>query len=156
MFRVDGVQKEWTSLGVLKETRKKIKEIAKRENLRMYEVVELLVNKYAVEQKYERRGKQYHAGYTVDRELWYAFKLVNSVAQLKFVVEEVKDESKIEEYKSMTEKTIEQIEERLGLDLSRLKKLIDKFIEKPTGKNKFVLNDEVKKAMAEIIFSFIS
>jgi len=48
--------------------------------------------------------------------------------------------------------TINQIEERLGVDLDNVKKAIDKFLENPNGRAKANLNDETKFAMVKILF----
>lgn len=77
---------------------------------------------------------------------------MNSVAQLKFAVEEFNDEDRVSFYKRLTMQTISQIEDRLGVDLSNVKKAIEKYVENPTGKNKANLNDETKVAMARILF----
>jgi len=145
-------KKRWVSIGVTEELRDLIKQVSKRENIRMYQVVEIAIRRYLTEQKYKRRDREYHAGYTIDKELWYAFKLVNSIAQLKFVVEEFDEESKVKQYHKLTLKTISQIEERLGIDLDNVKKAIEKFVDNPNGVTKAKLNDETKVAMARILF----
>jgi len=142
----------WKSIGVKEEVKKIVDEIAKRRGLKKYEVVELAIRQFAKEQKYKRGEKEYHWGYDIDRELWYAFKLVNSIAQLKFAVEEFNDENRVSFYKRLTMQTISQIEERLGVDLDNVKKAVEKFVENPIGKNKANLNDETKVAMARILF----
>jgi len=140
------------TVGVKEEVKQIIDEIARRRGWKKYKVVELAIRQFAKEQKYSRGEKKYHWGYDIDRNIWYAFKLVNSVAQLKFAVEEFNDENRINLYKNLTMQTINQIEERLGVDLDNVKKAIDKFLENPNGRTKANLNDETKFAMVKILF----
>jgi len=146
----------WTCVGVKSDVKKIIDEIAKRRGMKKCEVVEVAVRQLLKEQKYKRGEKEYHWGYDIDRPLWYAFKLANSVAQLKTIVElngdEKGDEKKINEYRNMTMNTINQIEERLGVDLDNVKRAIDRFLKTPNGRMKAYLNDETKVAMARILF----
>jgi len=140
------------TVGVKEDVKEIIDEIARRRGWKKYKVVELAIRQFAKEQKYGKKEKKYHWGYDIDRNIWYAFKLVNSVAQLKFAVEEFNDESRINLYKNLTMQTINQIEERLGVDLDNVKKAIDKFLENPNGRTKANLNDETKFAMVKILF----
>jgi len=140
------------TVGVKEEVKQIIDEIARRRGWKKYKVVELAIRQFAKEQKYGKKEKKYHWGYDIDRNIWYAFKLVNSVAQLKFAVEEFNDENRINLYKNLTMQTINQIEERLGVDLDNVKKAIDKFLENPNGRTKANLNDETKFAMVKILF----
>ena len=140
------------TVGVREEVKQIIDEIARRRGWKKYKVVELAIRQFAKEQKYGKKERKYHWGYDIDRNIWYAFKLVNSVAQLKFAVEEFNDESRINLYKNLTMQTINQIEERLGVDLDNVKKAIDKFLENPNGRTKANLNDETKFAMVKILF----
>ena len=142
----------WTCVGIKSDVKKIIDEIAKRRGMKKCEVVEVAIRRFATEQKYKRGEKEYHWGYNLDRELWYAFKLANSVAQLKTIIELNGDEKKINEYRNMTMNTINQIEERLGVDLDNVKRAIDRFIKNPNGRMKAYLNDETKVAMARILF----
>jgi len=144
--------KGWKSIGVREEVKKIIDEIAKRRGWKKYKVVELAIRQFAKEQKYGKKEKKYHWGYDIDRNLWYAFKLVNSVAQLKTIVDEFDDEGKIKEYVNMTMRTIDQIEDRLGIDMEDVRKALNKFLKNPEGKNKAKLNDETKMAMLRILF----
>jgi len=140
------------TVGVKEEIKQIIDEIARRRGWKKYKVVELAIRQFAKEQKYGKKEKKYHWGYDIDRNIWYAFKLVNSVAQLKFAIEEFNDENRINLYKNLTMQTINQIEERLGVDLDNVKKAIDKFLENPNGRTKANLNDETKFAMVKILF----
>ena len=142
----------WTCVGIKSDVKKIIDEIAKRRGMKKCEVVEVAIRRFATEQKYKRGEKEYHWGYNLDRELWYAFKLANSVAQLKTIIELNGDEKKINEYRNMTMNTINQIEERLGVDLDNVKRAIDRFLKNPNGRMKAYLNDETKVAMARILF----
>jgi len=140
------------AVGVKEEVKQIIDEISKRRGFKKYQVVELAIRQFAKEQKYGRKEKKYHWGYDIDKQIWYAFKLVNSVAQLKTVIDLSLDNDTVNEYKNLTMKTINQIEERLGIDMDNVKKALEKFIENPTGRNKANLNDETKMAMARILF----
>lgn len=140
------------TVGVKEDVKQIIDEIARRRGLKRYKVVELAIRQFAKEQKYGKKEKKYHWGYDIDRNVWYAFKLVNSIAQLKFAIEEFNDESRINLYKNLTMQTINQIEERLGVDLKDVRKAIDKFLENPNGRTKANLNDETKMAMVRILF----
>jgi len=140
------------TVGVKEDVKQIIDEIAKRRGWKKYQVVETAIRQFAKEQKCGKGEKKYHWGYDIDRNIWYAFKLVNSVAQLKFAVEEFNDENRINLYKNLTMQTINQIEERLGVDLDNVKKAIDKFLENPNGRAKANLNDETKFAMVKILF----
>jgi len=140
------------TVGVKEDVKQIIDEIARRRGWKKYKVVELAIRQFAKEQKYGQKEKKYHWGYDIDRNIWYAFKLVNSIASLKTIVDEFDDEGKIREYMNMTMRTIDQIEERLGIDMGNVKKALEKFIENPTGKNKANLNDETKFAMVKILF----
>ena len=141
------------TVGVKEDVKQIIDEIARRRGWKRYKVVELAIRQFAKEQKYGKKEKKYHWGYDIDRNVWYAFKLVNSIAQLKFAIEEFNDESRINLYKNLTMQTINQIEERLGVDLKDVRKAIDKFLENPNGRTKANLNDETKMAMVRILFS---
>lgn len=141
----------WRSVGIKDDTWKIIDEISRRRKIKKYQVVDLAVRQFLVEQKYKRGLKEYHCGYDIDRNIWYAFKLANSVAQLKFVVEEIGDDSKVRKYMGYTNQTVEQIENRLNIDLSNVRKAIKKFVDNPNGETKKILNDETKFAMAKII-----
>jgi len=140
------------SVGVREDVKEIIDEISKRRGFKKYQVVELAIRQFAMEQKYGRKEKKYHWGYDIDKQIWYAFKLVNSVAQLKTVIDLSLDNDTVNEYKNLTMKTINQIEERLGIDMDNVKKALEKFIENPTGRNKANLNDETKMAMLRILF----
>ena len=142
----------WKHIAVKEDVKKIVDEVAKRRGLKKYQVIELAIRQFAKEQTYKSGDKEYHHGYDVDRGLWYAFKLVNSVAQLKHAVEQKFDERDIMRYKKKTLATINQIETRLGVDLNNVKSAIDTFIETPQGKQSAKLNDETKLAMARIIF----
>lgn len=142
----------WKSIGVKEDLKKIVDEVAKRRGFKKYQVVELAIRQFVKEQKYGKKEKKYHWGYDIDRNVWYAFKLVNSVAQLKFAVEEFNDEDRVSFYKKLAMQTINQIEERLGVDLDNVRKALEKFLENPTGKNKANLNDETKMAMVRILF----
>lgn len=140
----------WKSVGIKDETWKIIDEISRRRRIKKYQVVDLAVRQFLFEQKYKRGSREYHCGYDIDRNIWYAFKLVNSIAQLKLVVEEMRDNKKISKYINYTMETIEQIENRLNIDLSNVRKAIKKFVDNPNGENKKKLNDETKFIMAKI------
>jgi len=140
------------AVGVKEEVKQIIDEISRRRGFKKYQVVELAIRQFAKEQKYGMKEKKYHWGYDIDRNVWYAFKLVNSIASLKTIVDEFDDENKIKEYKNMTMRTIDQIKERLGIDMDNVKKAVEKFIDNPTGRNKAHLNDETKMAMLRILF----
>jgi len=142
--------KKFVSLGVPEEVKHLIKKIAKRERMKIYETVEIAIRQFLNELTYKRGEKRYHAGYTIDRDIWYAFKLVNSVAQLKMAREELNGE-KVEKYHRMTLATLKQISERLNLDTKDLERAIDKFLKEPTGINKANVNDKTKVLMARII-----
>ncbi|HIP92677.1 MAG TPA: ribbon-helix-helix domain-containing protein [Thermotoga sp.] len=142
----------WSSVAVRHEIKEMIDEISKRRKVPKSRLVEEAIMMYIKEQKL--KGK-YHWGYDIDRNIWYGFKLVNSIAQLKLVIElaeqGVVEKEKVEEYRKMTENTIQQIEERLGINLNTLKRALRKFIEKPNGITKKELNDETKYLMAKIV-----
>jgi len=140
------------AVGVKEEVKQIIDEISRRRGFKKYQVVELAVRQLAKEQKYGKKEKKYHWGYDIDKQIWYAFKLVNSVAQLKTVIDLSLDNDTVNEYKNLTMKTINQIEERLGIDMENVRKAIEKFLENPTGRNKANLNDETKMAMVRILF----
>jgi len=140
------------AVGVKEEVKQIIDEISRRRGFKKYQVVELAVRQFAKEQKYGKKEKKYHWGYDIDKQIWYAFKLVNSVAQLKTVIDLSLDNDTVNEYKNLTMKTINQIEERLGIDMENVRKAIEKFLENPTGRNKANLNDETKMAMVRILF----
>lgn len=140
------------AVGVKEDVKEIIDEISRRRGFKKYQVVELAIRQFAKEQKYGRKEKKYHWGYDIDKQIWYAFKLVNSVAQLKTVIDLSLDNDTVNEYKNLTMKTINQIEERLGIDMENVKKALEKFIENPTGRNKANLNDETKMAMLRILF----
>jgi len=143
----------WKNVAVKEDVKKIIDEISKKRGIKRYQVVELAIRQFAREQKYRRDEKEYHCGYDIDRELWYAFKLVNSIAQLKHAIELKLDDASVKRYVSKTFETISQIENRLGVDLSNVKTAINKFLDTPNGKMSANLNDETKMAMARIIFS---
>ena len=142
----------WSSIAIRSEVKKIIDEISSRRKIAKSKIVEEAIMMYVKEQKL--KGK-YHWGYDVDRNIWYGFKLVNSVAQLKLIVElaeqGVIEKDKVKEYKRMTENTIQQIEERLGINMNTLKRALNKFLEKPNSKTKKDLNDETKYLMAKIV-----
>jgi len=142
----------WKTIGVKEDVKKIVDEIAKRRGMKKYEVVELAIRQFMVEQKYKRGEKAYHWGYDIDKNLWYSFKLINSVAQLKTVIDLKMDEKVVEQFKRMTLNTISQIEDRLGVDLGNVRRAVEKFVERPAGKTKAKLNDETKVAMARILF----
>jgi len=100
----------------------------------------------------------------IDRVVWYAFKLSNSVAMFKRTVNVLDDailkdssgsdlaiSNKINSELQRTIRTVEQIESRLDLDLTEVKDAIYNFIEERDGKATRDLNDAVKKAMVKII-----
>jgi len=140
------------AVGVKEDVKQIIDEIAKRRGFKKYQVVELAIRQFAKEQKCGKGEKKYHWGYDIDRNIWYAFKLVNSIAQLKTVIDLNLDNDTVNEYKNLTMKTINQIEERLGIDLDNVKKALEKFLENPNGRTKANLNDETKMAMVRILF----
>jgi len=142
----------WTAVAVRSDIKKMIDEISKRRKIARSKIVEEAILMYIKEQKLKDR---YHWGYDIDRNIWYGFKLVNSISQLKLIIElaeqSVIDKNKIREYIKMTENTIQQIEERLGINLNTLKRALKKFIEKPNGYTKKELNDETKYWMSKIV-----
>ena len=141
----------WRTIIVKDETKKIIDEISKRRGIARSKLVEEAIMMYAKEQKLSK----YHWGYDIDRNIWYGFKLVNTVAQLKLVIELAEqgmvEKEKVEEYKKMTENTIKQIEERLGINMNTLKIALKKFLEKPNDITKKDLSDETKYWMAKIV-----
>ena len=144
-------KKVWKMIGVPEELKNLVDRIAKRERMKKYEVVETAITQFAMAQTYKRRGKEYLAGYTIDRAFWYMFKLANSVAQLKMAVELELSESEVKQYYDSTMKTIEQIEERLNVELDDLRRAIENYVKKPNNTSKVKVNDETKFAMMRIL-----
>ena len=142
-------------MGVRRETKELIRKIAKTQKMRMCDVVELAIRQYATQQTYKRRTskgtKEYRGGMTIGKEAWYSFKLVNSIAQLKFVVDNVRNKKDILLFAQKTFETINQIESRLGIKLNDLRMAIDKYLKNPSGRNKAYLNDKTKMAMVRIL-----
>jgi len=100
----------------------------------------------------------------LDKALWYCFKLVNGMAMYKQTVSlaeayntygsefgDVLTKEYVKGQKEKFIKTIDQIERRLNVDLTKILDAVDELEENPKGKVVAKLNDEVKKAMLKII-----
>jgi len=148
--RVKKGAKRFVSVGVPEPIKEMIKKVAKRQKMRIYQVVEMAIRQYITEQTYKKGEKTYHAGYTIDRKIWYAFKLANSIAQLKMAKSEL-DKEKVEKYHEMTLNTLNQLATRLNVDTKEVESAIDEFLKNPTGINTAKLNDATKILMARIV-----
>jgi len=83
----------------------------------------------------------------LDKAAWYSFKLASSIGALK----ENPSQQNLELFKT----TCRQLEDRLGLDLSLLRKAAEDYVKHPSTQNKIELNDLTKLVIADIITKFI-
>jgi len=80
---------------------------------------------------------------TIDKISWYIVKLSTSVSEFKLNPSE-------ENYNRLI-KTMNQIKERLGVDLSLLSKIVETYKKDPSIDNRIELNDALKLLIFELI-----
>lgn len=95
----------------------------------------------------------YLSHYTVnysmlDKCIWYAFKLSNSVGEFKAGT------NKALKYEQLM-KTVNEIERRLGIDCSELKTAIEQYMKKRSKANKTTLNETCKYVMHKILMKAV-
>jgi len=135
---------KYTTVKIPRYLHEKIKEISQSIGMRQWILVEQAINLWLSIRKLKDRGK---ARSRVDRASWYAFKLAQSIGQLKA-------KPTIENLEQ-TLKTLEQIEKRLNIDCKYLKEAIKWFMEKKDTESVITLNDETKLVIADIIYKLL-
>jgi len=135
---------KYTTVKIPKYLHEKIKEISESNGMKQWVLVEQAINLWLSIRKLKNKGK---ARSRVDRASWYAFKLAQSIGQLKA--------NPTVENLQQTLRTIEQIEKRLNVDCKYLKEAIKWFMEKKDTESIITLNDETKLVIADIIHKLL-
>ena len=145
---VPGSKSKYVSISVPRPLHARIKELARKKHTTIINVVEEAIGHLEI---------LYRRPYTksdlplLDKVSWYIFKLVNSVGAFK-------ENNSLDNYTKLL-RTIDQIEERLLIDLSLLKHVVQKLSpeKKKTlkPKDKIELNEVTKQAVAQLIDLFI-
>jgi len=146
-----GNKKKWTHIAVPLVLKKLIKRISTSQGIPMCKVVENAIAVTLVKKRALVRGKKRVVGYTVDRDFWYAFKLANTISYVKAAIDFELNNAEVDKWFNKAIETIEQIEDRLNLDFSDLKKKLKKYVENKSWNYKKDVNDETKLAMTKIM-----
>jgi len=138
----------------------KISELALKNNLKKYEVIEKLLDGYKLK-LYEKLDLNPER---LNKYAWYIFKLVNSILVIKNLIlikikvfqglEELVEPLINPEIQSAIEKleeTIEQIESRLCIKLNWVRTAVEDFVRNPGVKNIQKLNDTVVKIIEDLM-----
>jgi len=151
------VREKRTTVRVPVWLRDDLKRVANAMNVPMWKVIHTAIEKKGLEFIEETIRKGVIAEKKLDKAMWYAFKLINSIAYLKKTVELYKDglieEEDVKAELNATMRTLAQIEERLGVDVENVREAIEKFLNNPNGKTTANLNDNVKLAVVRIIMT---
>jgi len=139
---------KWCTIRVPKELKDQLDEIAKNyeahKNDAYWRIIAKAVAHYKPSLQAGFKKKQIPR---LDKAAWYAFKLASSIGALK--------ENPTPQNLDLLKTTCQQLEDRLGLDLSLLRKAAEDFTKHPTTQNKIELNDLTKLVIADIITKFI-
>lgn len=129
----------WKMVRVPKELHDRISTLADREGVAKWKIVSRALTFL---ESWRRAGNVKKLP-RFDKACWYIYKLASSVGIFKEVPSD-------DNYQKLL-KTISQIEERLGIDCSLLKKAVEDYKRRPTVSNKIELNDVTKLVIGDII-----
>jgi len=133
-----------TTIRVPVEIRDTIRSLAQKRKVPYWKIVHESVTHYRL--AYLSHFVQ-HTG-KLNRAAWYAYKLAASVGEYR------RDPCK--ETYEMLQRTIQQIEGRLGVDCSLLRKAVEVYAAKPDRRNRQLLNDAAKSVVGEVIATILS
>ncbi|RLG33791.1 hypothetical protein DRN97_04180 [Methanosarcinales archaeon] len=157
--------KEWKSIKIPLSLYQTITAVASRENTTKYHVIASALaktGKLSDEEFEELLAKNIMA---VDRRVWYSFKLINGFAMFKqlAIVSNFPSLQRNKEIKEYVEKekkkflgTIEQVEKRLKVDLSDIRKIVEYISGDNSGTEVAKINDTVKRKVIEILTKVVS
>jgi len=150
----------WKSIKVPYEVHTILKAKAKRENVAMHKAIVSAILAAEDGDLAEAAEKIPVQAKNIDKALWYCFKLVNGVAMYKQALimkgrisgayVTAMEEYRVEQREKLFN-TLNQIEERLKVDLTEVQKQIKALEKNTTGRDIMGLNDTLKKAMLQII-----
>jgi len=130
----------WTTIKVPKELIPKIKEVSEKEGRAYWRVLTEALSFYTTQKRKPRVKEDLPA---LDKCSWYIAKCAMSVGALK--------ENPSEANLAYLRRTLNQIEERLGVDTSLLLKVAEDYVKKQDTHNKMELNMSLKMLIVDII-----
>ena len=126
----------WKSVTVPEPLYVRLREVAAKRGVAIWQLLEEMLSFYV-------GGGGVSCGGDLDRAAYYILKLVYSVSALKI--------NPTTENMEWLEKTLAQLEERLGVDCKNILPAAKKYTDNPTGKNKHTLNMTTKHCIKTII-----
>ena len=120
-----------------------IRQMANSDGVPMWQFVQKAVTHYLA--NYRAHFKDVS---NLDKAAWYAFKLSSSIGEFKA--------NPSDENLQMLLKTVEQVGNRLGIDVAALIGAIHRYKEKPNKKNRWALNDQAKLVVAQIMMKLLA
>jgi len=91
----------------------------------------------------------------LDRISWYIEKLIISIQTLKVYTEELKDKDKVFRQLQRVNNVLNQINERLGINVDNAINSIKKYVDNPNVDNTIELNENVKEIVKQLIKKLI-
>jgi len=91
----------------------------------------------------------------LDRVSWYIEKLIISIQTLKVYVEDIKDKNKVFNQLQRVNNVLNQISERLGINVDNVISSVKKYVDNPNVDNTISLNESVKEIVKQLIKKLI-
>ena len=128
----------WKLIKVPKELHSLIFTLARRQKTSAWRVIQKALAYYTTILR-----SQHRAALPLEKVSWYTFKISSSVGEFKA--------RPTEKNLQFLEKTCRQIQERLGIDTSRVLFCAQQYYKAQTSKNRMALNDATKIVVSQII-----
>jgi len=126
---------KWKTISIPENIYRQIQKIARFKKIAMWKVLVEMISAYqAARRDFKKRS-------ITDKTIWYITKLTLSVGEFRG--------NPNDKNKRLLKKTIEQVEQRLGVDLSELKSVIRTY--KGDNASRKALNDTVKLSIMRIL-----
>ena len=131
---------KWSTIKVPKEFLEKLREVSENEGRAYWRVLTEALSFYVTQKKKPKKKTELPI---LDKCSWYIAKVSMSVGALK--------ENPTEKNLNYLRRTLEQIEERLGIDTSLLWKIANDYAKEQSTHNKMELNMTLKMLIVDII-----
>lgn len=133
---------KWTTIKIPKKVYGQIKDLREKYGVATWKLILQGINFYHDSQRTHYPLPKS----SLSRMTWYIFKVASS--------EGIFRENPNEENLLKFLKTLDQIRERIGVDTSGLEIIAKTYYEKPTTRNKIMMNDATRALIADIIVKF--
>jgi len=129
----------WKLVKLPEEFYDEISIYARREKMARWKVLQRAWSFWKTNFLFKKMENEENGG----KKAWYVYKFSASVGELRA--------QPTEHNLNLLKKTCRQIEERLGIDTSKVILAAEQYVKKPTTKNRIPLNDAAKEVVAQII-----